>query len=63
MSFDLQPPSWEEDDLNDATTNSSIEIEVVGNIMQGLDSGPIKFKNHPKPIYVWNGKNWEKTLM
>jgi len=46
MNFDLQPPSWEDDDLNDATTNSSteIEIELVGDVMGQLDNGPVNFE-------------------
>jgi hypothetical protein len=49
MSFDLQPPSWEDDDLNDATTNSSteIDIELVGDVMGQLDNGPVRFENLP----------------
>ena len=45
MSFDLQPPNWA--DLNDATTNSSIEIEIVGEVMEQLDNGPVRFENLP----------------
>ena len=47
MNFDLQPPSWKDDDLNDATTNSSIEIEIVGEVMEQLDNGPVRFENLP----------------
>ena len=52
MSFDLQPPSWKEDDLNDATTNSSIEIEIelVGDVMGQLDKGLIRFENLPSGL-------------
>tara|TARA_Y100001951_G_scaffold69836_1_gene56759 strand:- start:497 stop:655 length:159 start_codon:yes stop_codon:yes gene_type:complete len=40
-TFDLQPPSWAKDDLDDATTNESIEIELVGvaETMADLDRG------------------------
>ena len=43
MSFDLQPP----DDLDEATTNDSIEIETVSDtawVMEQLDNGPVSFE-------------------
>ena len=46
--------------------NTSIEIEIVKAIadaMQRLDNGPVKFENHPQPVFVWNGENWEKKLI
>jgi hypothetical protein len=43
MNFDLQPPSWENDDLNDATTNSSIEIEIE-------PEGLVRFENLPSGL-------------
>ena len=46
--------------------NTSTEIEIVKAIadaMQKLDNGPVKFKNHPKPVFVWDGENWEKKLI
>ena len=46
--------------------NTSTEIKIVKAIadaMQRLDNGPVKFKNHPKPVFVWNGKIWEKKLI
>ena len=46
--------------------NTSTEIEIVKAIagaMQRLDNGPVKFENHPKPVFVWNGENWEKKLI
>jgi len=44
--FDLRPPSWAKDDLDDATTNESIEIELVGvgETMADLDHGTINFE-------------------
>jgi len=45
-TFDLRPPSWAKDDLDDAITNESIEIELVGvaETMADLDHGPITFE-------------------
>ena len=52
--FQLGPPSdW--DDLDDATTNSSIEIETVGKVMGQLDNGPVRFENLPP-----GSENFEK---
>ncbi len=58
MNFDLQPPSWEDDDLNDATTNSSTEIEIVeavADAMQERDRGRVRFESMPP-----GAKNFEK---
>ncbi len=43
--FDLQAPSWAKDDLDDATTNESIEIEIVevSDLMEEFDRGPVRF--------------------
>ena len=46
--------------------NTSTEIEVVKAIaeaMERLDSGPVKFENHPKPVFVLIGEKWEKRLI
>ena len=52
--FQLGPPSdW--DDLDDATTNSSIEIETVGKVMEQLDNGSVRFENLPP-----GSENFEK---
>ena len=45
--FDLQPPNGEEDDLDTATTNDSIEIELVSETawsMEQRDKGPVNFE-------------------
>jgi len=43
--FDLQKPSYVPDDLDEDTTNESIEIEIVGvaDTMEELDHGPVRF--------------------
>ena len=43
--FDLQKPSYVPDDLDEATTNESIEIEIVEvfDTMEELDRGPVRF--------------------
>jgi len=55
--FQLTPPEgW--DDLDDATTNDSIEIEIVeavADAMQERDRGQVRFKNMPP-----GAKNFEK---
>ena len=46
--FDLQRPSYVPDDLDEATTNDSIEIELVPEValaMEHLDNGPVSFEN------------------
>jgi len=45
-TFDLRPPSWAKDDLDDATTNESSEIELVGVVetMADLDHGTTNFE-------------------
>ena len=46
--FDLQRPEYLPDDLDEATTNSSIEIELVPEValaMEHLDRGPVSFEN------------------
>jgi len=48
--FQLTAPEGEdsdEDSLGDQTTNDSTEIEIVGNIMEQLDNGPVRFENLP----------------
>jgi len=68
-NFQLTAPEGEdsdEDSLGDQTTNDSIEIEIVeavASTMQEFDRGAVKFVNHPKPVFVWNGENWEKKLI
>jgi len=45
--FDLQRPNGKEDDLDTATTNDSIEIELVSETawaMEQRDKGPVNFE-------------------
>ena len=46
--FQLGPPTYLPDDLDEATTNDSIEIELVPEValaMEHLDNGPVSFEN------------------
>jgi hypothetical protein len=52
--------------MSDKNLSTDIEIKIVKAIagaMQRLDKGPIRFENHPQPVWVWNGENWEKELI
>ena len=52
--------------MSDKDLSTDIEIKIVKAIagaMQRLDKGPIRYKNHPQPVWVWNGENWEKELI
>ena len=52
--------------MSDKNLSTDIEIEIVKAIagaMQRLDNGPVRFENDPQPVWVWNGKNWEKELI
>ena len=63
MNFDLQKPSYVPDDLDEATTNdgSSIEIEIVGEVMEHLDNGPVRFENLPPGSGNFE-KKWSLTV-